>query len=212
MDVSIRPRRWGRGKPGTRACGRDFGCVSIRPRRWGRGKPAGGARCAVTSKFQSAPGGGAGGNPMRCRPNSRLAEGFNPPPAVGPGETSQTRPRPPLVSSFQSAPGGGAGGNPRCTIFPVTTNEFQSAPGGGAGGNEGAEAAVEAEGEFQSAPGGGAGGNDVPPVSLIGLVVSIRPRRWGRGKPFVFASHHECPHVSIRPRRWGRGKPGRRGP
>ena len=63
------------------------------------------------ARFQSAPGGEAGGNsgtPTPMGPRSC----FNPPPAVRPGETGQVLP---CLGHhvFQSAPGGEAGGNPR---------------------------------------------------------------------------------------------------
>ena len=59
---------------------------------------------------------------------------------------------------------------------------------------------------FQSAPGGGAGGNQVGADLESGEVVSIRPRRWGRGKRLPVRCSSRSGTVSIRPRRWGRGK------
>jgi len=83
--------------------------------------------------FQSAPGGEAGGNEVTWKGWTDKA-GFNPPPAVRPGETDpwlQAR----RALLFQSAPGGEAGGNvaDRCPVFH--NRLFQSAPGGEAGGN-----------------------------------------------------------------------------
>ena len=60
--------------------------VSIRPRLWGRGKPQKPVTSREVSMFQSAPGFGAGGNHERPR-DDRRRYGFNPPPALGPGET-----------------------------------------------------------------------------------------------------------------------------
>ena len=60
--------------------------VSIRPRLWGRGKRPAITGTTSTTEFQSAPGFGAGGN--WCIPDSRRrCRRFNPPPALGPGET-----------------------------------------------------------------------------------------------------------------------------
>ena len=89
----------------------------------------------VLAEFQSAPGGEAGGN-HRLAGGRRQLLGFNPPPAVRPGETrylttlsliSRCFNPPPAVRPgetdlnrlasygllFQSAPGGEAGGNAR---------------------------------------------------------------------------------------------------
>ena len=72
-----------------------------------------------------------------------------------------------------------------------SARKFQSAPGGGAGGNLFFVGHQHRFGEFQSAPGGGAGGNGLAcNKKFTTKEVSIRPRRWGRGKlkpvPFVF--------------------------
>jgi len=64
------------------------------------------------AKFQSAPGGEAGGNVARRRPK-HIADCFNPPPALRPGETEVCREIRASVG-FQSAPGGEAGGNGGC--------------------------------------------------------------------------------------------------
>ena len=119
--------------------------------------------------------------------------GFNPPPAVRPGETG---PRSPVCPStqFQSAPGGEAGGktvataavspascfNPPPAVRPGETDAagpagddpvlFQSAPGAEAGGNTAAGGRLLHV--FQSAPGGEAGGNQgrqdvsIPPPAV----------------------------------------------
>ena len=87
------------------------------------------------SMFQSAPGGGAGGNHRSDRRRRARDHRFNPPPAVGPGETEKILPADGSESVFQSAPGGGAGGNPDIREAAMGMSMFQSAPGGGAGGN-----------------------------------------------------------------------------
>ena len=84
--VSIRPRRWGRGKRLVRARRGRIQDVSIRPRRWGRGKQPDHQMVNRSFVFQSAPGGGAGGN-LGTRWATSGRPRFNPPPAVGPGET-----------------------------------------------------------------------------------------------------------------------------
>ena len=133
--VSIRPRRWGRGKPTPKRTGDTISNVSIRPRRWGRGKRVGGAAAGSASLFQSAPGGGAGGNVVPVRP-------------------------PRLARRFQSAPGGGAGGNQRfSSCSALSTISFNPPPAVGPG-----ETLQHGRREQDAG-------------------VSIRPRRWGRGKP-----------------------------
>ena len=59
--------------------------------------------------FQSAPGGEAGGK-SRCPRDVSSRRGFNPPPAVRPGERLTVRDRAAGAGAFQSAPGGEAGG------------------------------------------------------------------------------------------------------
>ena len=83
-------------------------------------------------RFQSAPGGEAGGKPG-IPADPTLEFGFNPPPAVRPGgkavSLTSNLPRP----MFQSAPGGEAGGILRPESYGALSL-FQSAPGGEAGG------------------------------------------------------------------------------
>ena len=77
----------------------------------------------VSISFQSAPGGEAGGNRSTTAASS-LSTGFDPPPAVRPGETYQAT-TPVSQQSFQSAPGGEAGGNLRRAVIaqpPVCFN------------------------------------------------------------------------------------------
>ena len=62
-------------------------------------------------------------------------DGFNPPPAVRPGETRGTSLEIIAAPVFQSAPGGEAGGNLPPRRERWTVKLFQSAPGGEAGGN-----------------------------------------------------------------------------
>ena len=65
----------------------------------------------------------------------RLAlQGFNPPPAVRPGESGSGGPCSTLEAVFQSAPGGEAGGKASMIAAGGSVTVFQSAPGGEAGG------------------------------------------------------------------------------
>ncbi len=84
--------------------------VSIRPRPAGRGKRAVRLSPPNSSWFQSAPGPQAGGN-HAVREEEAWQEGFNPPPARRPGETTTGTALFPERRKFQSAPGPQAGGN-----------------------------------------------------------------------------------------------------
>ena len=83
---------------------------------------------------------------------------FNPPPALGPGETLAVE-KDILGTDVSIRPRLWGRGK------PVTASAFN---------------AVNA---FQSAPGFGAGGNASDHIVERGGSVSIRPRLWGRGKP-----------------------------
>ena len=84
--------------------------------------------------------------------------------------------------------------------------EFQSAPGGGAGGNSPPESRPPGRPRFNPPPAVGPG-ETLARLALPELeLVSIRPRRWGRGKPRHQRDLIPAVRVSIRPRRWGRGK------
>ena len=109
----------------------------------------------VHQRFQSAPGREAG----RCTASYSLHGtqfGFNPRPAVRPGDAlrgvSVTE-----LFRFQSAPGREAG---RCEALRLATDrveQFQSAPGREAGRCSASAALVPPPGSFQSAPGREAG-------------------------------------------------------
>ena len=157
-EVSIRPRRWGRGKLTDLIQHLRPVDVSIRPRRWGRGKPARQKAVNEQFEFQSAPGGGAGGNGYPCSEGTVRAL-FQSAPGGGAGGNSECPASSASNGAFQSAPGGGAGGNWRRWWWRGQRWTFQSAPGGGAGGNQVRAHAEEILDAFQSAPGGGAGGN-----------------------------------------------------
>ena len=83
---------------------------------------------------------------------------------------------------------------------------FQSAPGGGAGGNGPRLIALAETGSFNPPPAVGPGETSVEIGYPHHLSVSIRPRRWGRGKLGGSRNNRRLMPVSIRPRRWGRGK------
>ena len=85
-------------------------------------------------RFQSAPGGEAGGNADRALALDEFQR-FNPPPAVRPGETPPPGSGWERLTPFQSAPGGEAGGNMSIHRATASHRRFQSAPGGEAGGN-----------------------------------------------------------------------------
>ena len=107
---------------------------------------------------------------------------FNPPPAFRPGETRRRREVRPGHGLFQSAPGVSAGGDgPR-------------GPGRSSAGRFNPPPAFR-PGETRSTSDRG------PP-----LRVSIRPRRFGRGRRAVSAGRRAGRYVSIRPRRFGRGR------
>ena len=181
--------------------------------------------------FQSAPGFGAGGNRSQWA-SSTYPRCFNPPPALGPGETSKAgyiarglnvsiRPRlwgrgKPRTTSrrspavrFQSAPGFGAGGNSSLIRSSREVAMFQSAPGFGAGGNLPACRGPMSSRCFNPPPALGPGETEARTPSSGRSRVSIRPRLWGRGKQGILERGTVVWPVSIRPRLWGRGKPSR---
>ena len=131
--------------------------VSIRPRLWGRGK-------------------------RRTRRTRRASSCFNPPPALGPGETWMVRSMVFQPRRFNPPPALGPGetewDRSRHDAWNVSIR-----PRLWGRGKQIAALTEIASDPFQSAPGFGAGGNICASVGSIACAsVSIRPRLWGRGK------------------------------
>ena len=205
-DVSIRPRREGRGEPGDTFAADFFSNVSIRPRREGRGEPLA---------------------PLR---SSDPSLSFNPPPARRPGGTSRAgelvghvrvsiRPRregrgerratpcnalPQEVSIRPRREGRGE----RTYLLSNTANGAVSIrPRREGRGEQNPVPAVTEIMLFQSAPGAKAGGNALSiNWRLIDFCLNPPPARRPGGTLGAFNSGAQY-KVSIRPRREGRGEP-----
>ncbi len=184
----------------------DHAEVSIRPRRFGRGRHLVVYGSQASFWFQSAPGVSAGGDGDRLTPRGNN-ECFNPPPAFRPGETLAIYACDYRVLEFQSAPGVSAGGDRIQTDCAQGRLVFQSAPGVSAGGDPLPLTLPGIPWQFQSAPGVSAGGDANAENKTAIEIVSIRPRRFGRGRRRGSAAKGSARGVSIRPRRFGRGRP-----
>ena len=172
--VSIRPRRSGREEPyANRACRQQIR-VSIRPRRSGREERAGGSRGPVDDTFQSAPGAQAGRNReqwiewaeccwFQSAPGAQAGRNetttaqasqgrrFNPPPALGPGGTTNealTDVTPPV--SIRPRRSGRE--EPAMSVGLPDPGKFQSAPGAQAGRNQGPRCRPSYRGSFNPPP------------------------------------------------------------
>ena len=91
---------------------------------------------------------------------------------------------------------------------PAVPVEFQSAPGTGAGRCHHLATPAAPYTSFQSAPGTGAGRCPSPrDAAMLGYIVSIRARHWGRAMRFGGVVPGGVGFVSIRARHWGRAMP-----
>ena len=204
--VSTRARPWGRAMPKFVRLG-----AWVKPFQPAPGRGAG--RCLIERErarggkvFQPAPGRGAG----RCRSCGgvqRHRYGFNPRPAVGPGDAA-TQVAVMMDFWFQPAPGRGAGRCAKASLGCTAEEVFQPAPGRGAGrcysvarGERAVrDVSTRARPWGRAMPVNAGAGN-------FQWLVSTRARPWGRAMQYLNAVIPVLEAVSTRARPWGRAMP-----